>query len=46
VFESKYALDFLLAILIDELSQNMAQVQYRTILRYCLMVPLFLIHEV
>jgi len=37
---------FFLAISIDELGQNMPQVQYHIILRYCLVVPLFLIDEV
>jgi hypothetical protein len=33
--------DFLLAILIDGLSQHMSSVEYRTILKYHLMIPLF-----
>ncbi|GKB20372.1 hypothetical protein Tco_0854295 [Tanacetum coccineum] len=35
------AQDFLLAILIEGLSQNMSPEEYRTILKYRLMIPLF-----
>jgi len=38
--------DFLLDIAIDELSQHMPPVEYRTILKYYLMVSLFPIDEV
>lgn len=38
--------DFLLVILIDGLSQHMSPVGCCTILRYPLMIPLFLIDEV
>ena len=38
--------DFLLAIPIDGLGQHMSPVEYRTILRYRLMIPLFPIDEV
>ena len=44
--QAAHAQDFLLAILIDGLSQHMSLVEYRTILRYRLMIPLFLIDEV
>nr|GEU76637.1 auxilin-like protein [Tanacetum cinerariifolium] len=46
VFECLYALhaqDFLLDIPIDGLSQHMSPVKYRTILKYRLMIPLFLV---
>ncbi|GKE19558.1 hypothetical protein Tco_1427135 [Tanacetum coccineum] len=45
VFEclrAPHAQDFLLAIPIDGLGQHMSPVEYRTILKYCLMIPLFL----
>ncbi|GKE52298.1 hypothetical protein Tco_1487454 [Tanacetum coccineum] len=44
VFEclrAPHAQDFLLAIPIDGLGQHMSLVEYRTILKYCLMIPLF-----
>ncbi|GJU97635.1 hypothetical protein Tco_1326906 [Tanacetum coccineum] len=44
VFEclrAPHAQDFLLAILIDELGQHMSPVEYRTILKYRLMILLF-----
>ncbi|GJV79786.1 hypothetical protein Tco_1515656 [Tanacetum coccineum] len=44
VFEflrSSHAQDFLLAIPIDGLGQHMSPVEYRTILKYRLMIPLF-----
>ncbi|GKB58605.1 hypothetical protein Tco_0914791 [Tanacetum coccineum] len=44
VFEclrAPHAQDFLLAIPIDGLSQHMSSVEYRTILKYRLMIPLF-----
>jgi len=41
-----HAHDFLLAILIDGLGQHMSLVEYRIILRYRLMIPLFPINEV
>nr|GFA98605.1 auxilin-like protein [Tanacetum cinerariifolium] len=46
VFECLRALlahDFLLAIPIDVLSQHMSPVEYLTILKYCLMILLFLV---
>ncbi|GJW75766.1 hypothetical protein Tco_0135136 [Tanacetum coccineum] len=46
VFEylrAPHAQDFLLAIPIDGLGQHMSQVEYRTILKYRLMIPLFLV---
>ena len=36
-----HAQDFLLTILIEGLGQHMSHVEYRTILRYRLMIPLF-----
>jgi len=44
--QAAHAQDFLLAIPIDGLGQHMSPVEYRTILRYRLMFPLFLIDEV
>jgi len=44
--QAAHAQDFLLAILIDGLGQHMSPVEYRTILRYRLMIPLFSIDEV
>ncbi|KAL7603575.1 hypothetical protein Lser_V15G16158 [Lactuca serriola] len=41
-----HAQDFLLAISIDELDQHMSPVEYRTILRYRLMIPIFLANGV
>ncbi|GJV62960.1 hypothetical protein Tco_1473788 [Tanacetum coccineum] len=44
VFEclcAPHAQDFLLAIPIDGLDQHMSPVKYHTILKYCLMIPLF-----
>ncbi|RHN71017.1 hypothetical protein MtrunA17_Chr3g0141711 [Medicago truncatula] len=41
-----HAHDFLLAIPIDELSQHMSRVEYRAILRYRLVIPLFPIDKV
>ncbi|GKA76467.1 hypothetical protein Tco_0782928 [Tanacetum coccineum] len=38
--------DFLLAIPIDGLGQHMSPVEYRTILKYHLMIPLFLVDEI
>ena len=43
--QAAHAQDFLLAILIDRLGQHMSPVEYRTILRYRLMIPLFPIDE-
>jgi len=39
--QAAHAQDFLLAIPIDGLGQHMSLVEYRTILRYHLMIPLF-----
>jgi hypothetical protein len=39
--KAEHAQDFLLAIPIDGLGQHMSPVEYRTILRYRLMIPLF-----
>jgi len=44
--QATHTMDFLLVILIDGLSQHMSSMKYRTILRYCLMILLFLIDEV
>jgi len=44
--QAAHAQDFLLAIPVDGLGQHMSSVEYRTILRYRLMIPLFLIDEV
>jgi hypothetical protein len=44
--QAEHAQDFLLAIPIDGLGQHMSRVEYRTILRYRLMIPLFPIDEV
>jgi len=44
--QATHAQDFLLAIPIDGLCQHMSPVEYRTILRYRLMIPLFPIDEV
>jgi hypothetical protein len=44
--QAAHAQDFLLAILIDGLDQHMSPVEYRTILRYRLMISLFPIDEV
>ncbi|KAF5811722.1 putative exostosin [Helianthus annuus] len=41
-----HAQDFLLAIPIDGLGQHMSPVEYRTILKYRLMIPLFPVDEV
>ncbi|GJV15438.1 hypothetical protein Tco_1360761 [Tanacetum coccineum] len=49
VFEclrAPHAQDFLLAILIDRLDQHMSPVEYRTILKYRLMIPLFLVDAI
>ncbi|KAI3506918.1 hypothetical protein L1887_21559 [Cichorium endivia] len=49
VFEclrAPHAQDFLLAIPIDGLGQHMSPVEYRTILRYRLMIPLFPVDEI
>ncbi|KAJ0770727.1 putative reverse transcriptase domain, exostosin [Helianthus annuus] len=49
VFEclrAPHAQDFLLAIPIDGLGQHMSPVEYRTILKYRLMIPLFPVDEV
>ncbi|GJW00191.1 hypothetical protein Tco_1555442 [Tanacetum coccineum] len=49
VFEclrASHAQDFLLAILIDGLGQHMSPVEYRIILKYCLMIPLFLVDAI
>ena len=43
---ASHAQDFLLAILIDGLGQHMSPVEYHTILRYGIMIPLFPIDEV
>jgi len=44
--QAAHAQDFLQAIPIDGLGQHMSPVEYRTILRYRLMIPLFPIDEV
>ncbi|KAK2446469.1 hypothetical protein QL285_017276 [Trifolium repens] len=44
--QATHAQDFLLAIPIDGLDQHMSPVEYRTILKYSLMIPLFPIDEV
>ncbi|KAK2402907.1 hypothetical protein QL285_052393 [Trifolium repens] len=44
--QAAHAQDFLLTIPIDGLGQHMSPVEYRTILKYCLMVPLFPVDEV
>ena len=44
--QATHAQDFLLAIPIDGLCQHMSPVEYRTILRYRFMIPLFPIDEV
>jgi len=44
--QATYAQDFLLAILTEGLGQHISQVEYLTILRYRLMIPLFHIDEV
>ncbi|GKC10586.1 hypothetical protein Tco_1007368 [Tanacetum coccineum] len=49
VFEclrAPHAQEFLLAILIDGLDQHMSPVEYRTILKYRLMIPLFHVDEI
>ncbi|GJU47618.1 hypothetical protein Tco_1204884 [Tanacetum coccineum] len=49
VFEclrAPHAQDFLLAILIDGLGQHMSPVEYHTILKYRLMIPLFLVDAI
>ncbi|GJV24580.1 putative reverse transcriptase domain-containing protein [Tanacetum coccineum] len=49
VFEclrASHAQDFLLVIPIDGLGQHMSPVEYRTILKYCLMIPLFLVDAI
>jgi hypothetical protein len=43
--QAAHAQDFLLAIPIDGLGQHMSPVEYRTILKYCLMIPLFPMDE-
>ena len=43
--QAAHAHDFLLAIHIDGLDQHMSPVEYRTIPRYRLMIPLFPIDE-
>ena len=44
--QAAHAQDFLLVIPIDGLGQHMSQVEYRTIFRYRLMIPLFPIDKV
>jgi hypothetical protein len=44
--QATHAQDLLLAIPIDGLGQNMSPVEYCTIIKYRLMIPLFLIDEV
>lgn len=44
--KSAHAQDFLLDVPIDRLDQNMSPVEYRTILRYNLMIHLFPIDEI
>ena len=49
VFEclrAPHAQDFLLAIPIDGLGQHMSSVEYRSILKYRLMIPLFPVDEI
>ncbi|XP_076930364.1 uncharacterized protein LOC143595136 [Bidens hawaiensis] len=41
-----HAQDFLLAVLIDGLGMHMSLVEYRTILKYHLMIPLFPFDEI
>ncbi|WJX88063.1 hypothetical protein P8452_70185 [Trifolium repens] len=43
---AEHAQDFILAIHIDGLGQHMSPIEYRTILKYRLMIPLFPIDEV
>jgi hypothetical protein len=43
--QATHAHDFLLAIPIDGLGQHMSPVEYRTILKYCLMIPIFPIDD-
>jgi len=44
--KASHAHDFLIVIIIDGLGQNMSLVEYCTILRYRLMIPLFSIDKV
>lgn len=44
--KATHAHDFLLVISTDEFSQHMPMVEYRIILRYHLMIPLFFVGEV
>jgi hypothetical protein len=44
--QAAHAQDFLLAIPIDGLGQHMSQVEYGTILKYRIMIPLFSIDDV
>ncbi|KAK2361377.1 hypothetical protein QL285_086534 [Trifolium repens] len=44
--KAAHAHDFLLAIPIDGLDQHMSPVEYRIVLRYRLMIPLFHVDEV
>ena len=44
--QAAHAQDFLLAIPIDGLCQRMSLVEYRTVLKYRLMIPLFLFDKV
>ncbi|MCI52655.1 hypothetical protein A2U01_0073901, partial [Trifolium medium] len=44
--KAAHAQNFLLAISIDGLGQHMSPIEYRNILRYRLMIPLFPIDEV
>nr|GEU72346.1 auxilin-like protein [Tanacetum cinerariifolium] len=49
VFEclrAPHAQDFLLAIPIDGLGQHMSPMEYRTILKYRLMIPLFIVDAI
>jgi hypothetical protein len=44
--KTEHAHNFLVTIPIDGLGQHMSPVEYRTIIRYCLMIPLFSKDEV
>src|SRR4051794_17446827 len=44
--QTEHAHDYLLAIPTDGLGQHMSPVECHTILRYCLMIPLFIMDEV
>ncbi|KAK2418388.1 hypothetical protein QL285_040591 [Trifolium repens] len=44
--QASHAQDFLLAISIDGLGQHMSRIEYRTILKYRMMIPLFPVDEV